>query len=66
MKALKVLATVLDRIVWMVGVMAIFVYARDHWPRPYTIATCVFLLGFGVWYLWKFVVQPFRAGLTRQ
>jgi hypothetical protein len=63
MKPLKILATVLDRLVWMVGVMTIFIYAQDHWPTPYVIATGLLLLGFGVWYLWKFFMQPFRAGL---
>jgi hypothetical protein len=66
MKPLKILATVLDRLVWMVGLMTILIYARDHWPTPYSVAVSVLLLGFGVWYCWKFFVQPFRAGLRGQ
>jgi len=63
MKLIKILGIVLDRLVWMVGIMTIFIYARDHWPTPYNVAICVFFLGFGVWYLWKFFVRPFRAGV---
>ncbi|EEF57965.1 hypothetical protein Cflav_PD1140 [Pedosphaera parvula Ellin514] len=63
MKALNTLATVIDRCIWTVGVFAILIYAEEHWPLPYRVFTFCFLLGFGVWYLWKFFIQPFRAGL---
>jgi hypothetical protein len=63
MKPLKTLATILDRFIWMVGLMTIFIYAQDHWPTAYFVATCVLLGGFAVWYFWKFCLLPFREGL---
>jgi hypothetical protein len=63
MKPLKILDTVLDRFVWMVGVMTMINHARDHWPTPYAITTVLLILGFGVWYLWRVFVQPLKAGM---
>ncbi len=63
MKTIDTLAKVADRIVWTVGCLTIIRYADDHWPLGYQIVTAALLVGFGIWYLWRFFVQPFRAGL---
>jgi hypothetical protein len=63
MKTLKTLATILDRFIWMIGLMTIFIYTDDHWPAIYFIAACVFLGTFAVWYFWKFFLLPFKDGL---
>jgi hypothetical protein len=63
MKPLKTFAAVLDRFIWMVGLMTILKYALDHWPTFYFIATSVLLGGFAVWYFWKYFFLPFREGL---
>ena len=60
---LKPLTTLIDRLVWMVGWFAILRYALEHWPVAYAITGGTILAGFGVWYSWRFFVQPFRAGL---
>lgn len=51
------------RLVWMLGCLTILNFAHKHWPIGSMIATSVFLLGCAGWYLWRFVVQPFRSGL---
>jgi len=63
MKTLKIFAGLLDRFIWMIGLMTIFIYAHDHWPAAYFVATCVLLGGFGIWYFWKFFLLPFKDGL---
>ena len=60
------LATVIDRIIWMIGVMTILTYALNHWPTAYRVLVSILLVGFGIWYFWKFFIQPFRAGLRGQ
>lgn len=59
----KFLPTLMDRVIWMVGLCTIMIYAMDHWPTAFWITLGAILLGLGGWYVWKFVVQPFRAGL---
>ena len=63
MKIIDTLAKVADRFVWMIGCITIISYSGDHWPLALQIATWALLVGFGVWYLWRFFVQPFRDGL---
>lgn len=63
MKALDTLAKLADRIVWMIGCFTMISYSREHWPFALQIVTAVLLAGFGLWYLWRYFVEPFRAGL---
>ena len=63
MKTIDTVAKVADRIIWAVGCFTIMGFAHDHWPVAYQVATGAFLLGFGVWYLWRYLVQPFRTSL---
>ena len=63
MKTLDTLGSVIDRIVWAVGCFTIIGYSQEHWPLALQIVTIALLVGFGLWYLWRFFVQPFRAGL---
>ncbi len=63
MKALKILAYIVDRGVWAVGCSVITFYANEHWPLALRIVIGSFILGFGIWYVWRFFVQPFREGL---
>ncbi len=60
---LKFLPTLIDRFIWTVGLFAITFYTTDRWPTAYWVTMCALLSGFGVWYVWKFVILPFRAGL---
>jgi hypothetical protein len=59
----KTLATVVDRAIWMVGCFTIMNFTKTLWPFVYQIFVAVFLVGFGVWYVWKCILQPFREGL---
>ena len=63
MKALKILAYIVDRGVWAVGCSVITFYANEHWSLALRIVIGSFILGFGIWYVWRFFVQPFREGL---
>ena len=64
MKAfVKILATVIDRLIWSVGCFTIIIYSHNHWPEVYDVIATSFLIGFGVWYFWRFFFKPFRAGL---
>jgi ABC-type nickel/cobalt efflux system permease component RcnA len=63
MKILSTLGSVIDRIVWAVGCITIIGYSREHWPLALQIVTVALFVSFGLWYLWRFFVQPFRAGL---
>jgi ABC-type nickel/cobalt efflux system permease component RcnA len=63
MKTFITLASVIDRLVWAVGCFTIIGYSREHWPLASQIVTAVLLISFGLWYLWRFFVQPFRIGL---
>jgi len=63
MKTLNSLAIFINRVVWMIGVIAIMDYSQKHWPFPYRVVTVIFLIGLGAWYFWKFLFQPFRSGL---
>jgi hypothetical protein len=63
MKSFNLFARLLDRFIWMVGLMTIFIYAQDHWPTFYFVATGVLLGGFAIWYFWKFFLLPCRDGL---
>jgi hypothetical protein len=63
MKTIDTLAKFADRLIWMVGCFTIISYSREHWPLASQVVTVVLLAAFGLWYLWRFFVQPFRAGL---
>jgi hypothetical protein len=65
-RLVNMLAAVVDRVVWMVGCFAIIDYASNHWPLVFRVATIVFLVAFGAWYLWAFFARPFREGLKGQ
>jgi len=62
MESFKLLAKLIDSIIWMVGLMTIFVYGYDHWPTFYIVTTDVLLGGVAVWYFWKFFLAPFKDG----
>lgn len=63
MKALSIFASIIDRIVWSVGCITIIFYAHDHWPLASQVGVIALLLVFGLWFIWKFFVRPFRAGI---
>ena len=60
---LKWLPTLVDRFIWVVGLATIICYTMDRWPKAYWVTVGTLLAGFSAWYIWKFVIQPFRAGL---
>jgi hypothetical protein len=43
--------------------MAVFSFGVEHWPWNSKLGFYILMLGFAVWYLWRFFVIPFRAGL---
>ena len=45
------------------ALLAIGGYVVNRWPSPYSYTVIVAL---SVWFVWKFVVQPFRAGLKKE
>ena len=63
---LKFLPTLIDRFIWTVGLATIMIYSMDRWPTAYWATLGALLAGFSGWYLWKFVIQPFRAGLKEE
>jgi hypothetical protein len=64
MKAiLRYLAGFIDTAIWMVSLITIMICVGDRWPAAFSIMTSFLAVVFGAWYLWKFAIQPFRAGL---
>jgi len=49
--------------IFIIGCMAIWKYAYEHWQRGAYIAFAVALVCFCVAYLWTFFVRPFRSAL---
>jgi len=62
MKPLKFMAAILDRFVWVVGVMTLYAYAEEHWPKGFVVGACLLIGSFVAAYFWKFFWLPFRAG----
>ena len=60
---LQSIGTAIDRLIYFTGVMFLASYALEHWRRPAAILFWGFLGLCAMHYVWKFVVQPFRAGL---
>jgi hypothetical protein len=60
---LRTLATILDRAIGMIGCITIMSFMQALWPVVYRVCLGVLLPAFGVWYVWKCIIQPFRAGL---
>jgi len=48
--------------VWMIILESVL----ERWPSASAKGLGCFLAGFTAWYLWKFVIQPFREGLNGQ
>jgi len=45
------------------ALLGIGAYVADHWASPYSY---ILIGALSVWFLWKFAVQPFRAGLKKE
>ncbi len=43
--------------------LAFIGYTADHWPSDYSLIRYILIVALGLWFVWQFVVQPFRAGL---
>jgi hypothetical protein len=63
MKTLNMFRNVINDFIWVIGVFAIINYVDKQWPLAYTAVSNALLVGFGVWYVWRFFIQPFREGL---
>ena len=68
MKTFKPMVALLDRAIWMIGLLTIVRYPLDyslnHWPTAYAVVCYVVLGGFGVWYFRKYFLLPFQEGLN--
>ena len=63
MNTIDTLARFADRLIWMVGCVTIINFSRDHWPMAAQVVTWLMLAAFGLWYLWRFFIRPFKAGI---
>jgi hypothetical protein len=43
--------------------LACFSLGQEHWPWVSKIGLYILTVGFAVWYLWRFFVIPFSAGM---
>ena len=38
-------------------------YTAEHWPSGYGFIRYFLIVALGLWFVWKFIIQPFRAGM---
>jgi hypothetical protein len=57
------LGEISDRIIYMIGCVAIWIYAMDHWPLGTSVFVCACVAIFAMWYIWRFFIRPFRSAL---
>ena len=63
----KIVASIwgwIDVLIYMVGVVTIFLYVTERFPKLYSIVSTVVLIIFAGYYTKKNVINPFIQGLN--